>query len=111
MGSAHHKPKIIVGFALEDKDLRLNAERKMREKHLDMIVANTPGAIGAEASTLHIKPAGSDWIEIGHMQKTRSARHIIRLIENLAKEDRVIRARHAVRCAGSAGDAVPVRPL
>lgn len=88
VGCAHHKPKVIVGFALEDRDLRLNAERKMRQKHLDMIIANTPGAIGAEASTLHIKAAGSDWIEIGRTQKTQSARQIIRLIESLAKESR-----------------------
>lgn len=88
VGCAHHKPKIIVGFALEDRDLRANAERKMHEKHLDMIIANTPGAIGAEASTLHVKSAGSNWIEIGHGQKTRSAHHIIRRIEDLAKKDR-----------------------
>jgi phosphopantothenoylcysteine decarboxylase/phosphopantothenate--cysteine ligase len=84
--TAHHKPKIVVGFALEDRDLRLNAERKMREKHLDMIIANTPGAIGAEASTLHVKAAGSDWIEIGHTRKTQSAHRIIRLIATIAKK-------------------------
>jgi len=83
VGSAHHHPKIIVGFALEDRDLRANAERKMREKRLDMIIANTPGAIGAEASTLHIKSAGSGWIEIGHARKARSAHRIIRLVETL----------------------------
>jgi phosphopantothenoylcysteine decarboxylase/phosphopantothenate--cysteine ligase len=86
--AGHRKPKIIVGFALEDRDLRLNADRKMREKHLDMVIANAPGAIGAETSTLHIKTVGSNWIEIGHRQKTRSACHIIRLIEDLTKEDR-----------------------
>ena len=87
VGRAHHKPKVIVGFALEDRDLRANAERKMREKHLDMIIANTPGAIGAEASTLHVKFPGSDWIEIDPMRKAQSARHIIRLIETLTPED------------------------
>jgi len=86
VGRAHHKPKLIVGFALEDRDLRANAERKLREKHLDMIIANTPDAIGAEASTLHIKTCNSDWIEIDHKDKTQSARHIIRLIEAVAKK-------------------------
>jgi len=80
---AHHEPKVIVGFALEDRDLRANAERKMREKRLDMIIANTPGAIGAETSALHVKSGGSDWIEIDPMRKARSARHIIHLIERL----------------------------
>lgn len=84
VGSAHHQPKIIVGFALEDRDLRPNAERKMREKRLDMIVANTPSAIGAEASTLHIKIAGSDWTEINYSHKAQSSVRIIRLIQTLA---------------------------
>jgi len=79
--NAHHKPKIVAGFALEDKDLRANAERKMRDKKLDMIIANTPGAIGADTSTLHIKTTKSDWVDIGNAQKAASARCIIRMIE------------------------------
>jgi phosphopantothenoylcysteine decarboxylase/phosphopantothenate--cysteine ligase len=81
--NAHHKTRIIVGFALEDRDLRANAERKMREKHLDMIIANTPGAIGADSSTLHIKTIGSDWLEIDNASKTVSAGRILRMIEML----------------------------
>ncbi|MCL5280756.1 MAG: phosphopantothenoylcysteine decarboxylase [Planctomycetes bacterium] len=73
----------LVGFALEDKDLRANAERKMREKRLDMIIANTPGAIGADTSTLHIKTADSHWIEVNTARKTASAARIIRIIETL----------------------------
>ncbi len=80
---AHHKRKVIVGFALEDRDLYANAERKMREKHLDMIVANTPGAIGADTSTLHIKTINSDWVQISGARKTASAGRIIRMIEKL----------------------------
>lgn len=80
-----HGPRIVVGFALESKDLRVNAERKMCEKRLDMIVANAPGAIGAKTSTLHLKIAGSDWVEIRAAQKTQSARRMIHLIEKLAQ--------------------------
>jgi phosphopantothenoylcysteine decarboxylase/phosphopantothenate--cysteine ligase len=83
VGCAHHKPKIIVGFALEDQDLRTNAERKMREKHLDVIIANTPGAIGADTSTLHIKTIGTDWVEIRAARKAASAGRILRMIEKL----------------------------
>lgn len=76
----------LVGFALEDRDLRANAERKMREKHLDMIVANAPGAIGANTSTLHVKTIDSDWVEIRAARKTASAGHLIRTIERLAQK-------------------------
>jgi phosphopantothenoylcysteine decarboxylase/phosphopantothenate--cysteine ligase len=83
VGYAHHRPKIIVGFALEDRNLQANAERKIREKNLDVIVANTPGAIGADTSTLHIKTVDSDWVEISATRKTASAGRIIRMIEML----------------------------
>jgi phosphopantothenoylcysteine decarboxylase/phosphopantothenate--cysteine ligase len=79
-GCAHQKSRLVVGFALEDQDLHANAERKMRDKHLDMIIANTPGAIGADTSTLHIKTINSNWIEISSTHKTVSAKRIIRMI-------------------------------
>jgi phosphopantothenoylcysteine decarboxylase/phosphopantothenate--cysteine ligase len=79
--TAKQGSKIVVGFALEDRNLRANAERKMREKHLDIMIANAPGAIGAETSTLHIKTANSDWVEITSARKAASAERIIRMID------------------------------
>jgi len=38
--SAQKNGKILVGFAAETEDLIANAEKKLREKNLDMIVAN-----------------------------------------------------------------------
>jgi len=81
VGCAHHRPKIIVGFALEDRDLRANAERKMREKHLDMIVANTPDAIGSEKATVHARMLHSGWVDIFARSKAVIAERIILLIE------------------------------
>jgi phosphopantothenoylcysteine decarboxylase/phosphopantothenate--cysteine ligase len=80
-GRQKRRGQMLVGFALEDKDLRANAERKMRQKNLDMMIANTPGAIGADTSTLHIKTVNSDWVEIRAARKTASAGRIIRMIE------------------------------
>lgn len=78
--------QILVGFALEDRDLRANAERKLCEKNLDMVVANTPGAIGTERSTVHIKVRGADWIEMSRSEKARIARKILSLIERTTEE-------------------------
>jgi phosphopantothenoylcysteine decarboxylase/phosphopantothenate--cysteine ligase len=86
--SAHHRHRIVVGFALEDKDVRAGAERKMKDKRLDLIVANTPNAISADTSTLHIKSRDSDWIEIPNVSKPRSAAQIIRRVETLAPDDK-----------------------
>jgi phosphopantothenoylcysteine decarboxylase/phosphopantothenate--cysteine ligase len=85
---AHHKPKVIVGFALEDRDLRANAERKMREKHLDMIIANTPGAIGVERTTAHVKMKNSQWFQTGNVSKAVVARVIISLTEKAQQNQR-----------------------
>ena len=75
--------RIVVGFALEDKNLRVNAEKKLKEKNLDMIIANTPGAIGADKSTVHIKNSAASWIEIKNAAKTTIAKKIISLSEKL----------------------------
>ena len=75
-----HKPRLIVGFALEDRNLRPNAERKMREKDLDMIVANAPAAIGADRTTVHIKFLDKDWIEIPNASKAVITERILSLL-------------------------------
>jgi len=80
-GRQRRHEQMLVGFALEDRDLRANAELKMREKHLDMIIANTPGAIGATSSTVHIKTIGSDWMQVRDTSKIAIAKRIMALIE------------------------------
>jgi len=77
------KGQIVVGFALEDKKLQANAEKKLKEKNLDMIIANTPAAIGADKSTVQIKTPDSPWIKIENATKISTAKRIIRLIQNL----------------------------
>jgi phosphopantothenoylcysteine decarboxylase/phosphopantothenate--cysteine ligase len=78
-------PRFIVGFALEDKNLRTNAEKKLRGKKLDMIIANTPATIGSEKSTVQIKTPDSAWAKIENAPKTTIAKRIIRQIENSLK--------------------------
>ena len=73
----------VCGFALEDQNILENADRKMRRKKLDMIVANAPAAIGATASTLYVKTRGGDWKTFKNVSKARSAATLISLIEQL----------------------------
>ena len=75
------KDKLVVGFALEDKNLKANAEAKLKKKKLDMVVANSPAAIAADASTVYIKTPTTDWIEIKDTQKQITARKIISLLQ------------------------------
>ena len=80
---AKSKRQIIVGFALEERDVRGWAEKKLKEKNLDMIIANTPAAIGAEKSTVQIKMPDSKWLKLARATKTTIAQKIITLIESI----------------------------
>lgn len=75
--------RIVVGFALEDKNLRRNAEKKLVEKNLDMVIANSPAVVGADESTVQIKTPGQDWVKLTRMKKTTIARHIIKQVQLL----------------------------
>jgi phosphopantothenoylcysteine synthetase/decarboxylase len=74
--------RLVVGFALEDKNIRENAEKKLKEKNLDMIIANTPAAIGAEKSTVQIKTVEASWTKIENATKITIAQKIISLVAN-----------------------------
>ena len=77
------KGQTVVGFALEDTNILANAEKKLKAKKLDMIVAKAPAAIGAERSTLHIKTKTTDWQTYNNISKTTSARQILNKIIRL----------------------------
>ena len=78
--------RVVVGFALEDKNLRQNAERKMQEKNLDMIIANTPAAIGVDKTNVQIKTTQKRWLKLPYTAKTTIAKKIIALAEKITKE-------------------------
>jgi phosphopantothenoylcysteine decarboxylase/phosphopantothenate--cysteine ligase len=77
------KTQIIVGFALEDKAIRTRAQTKLQDKNLDMIVANSPSAIGAVKSNVQIKTLNSSWLEIQNTAKSATATKIIHMVEKL----------------------------
>jgi phosphopantothenoylcysteine synthetase/decarboxylase len=54
----------------------------MKDKNLDIIVANSPAAIGSDNSSVQIKPLDSPWSKIERATKTTIAKRIIRLIDN-----------------------------
>jgi phosphopantothenoylcysteine decarboxylase/phosphopantothenate--cysteine ligase len=76
-GKNKKKNQTVVGFALEDRNLRKNAEQKLQSKNLDMIIANEPSAIGSEKSTVQIKRKNSDWQVLPKADKSFLAKRII----------------------------------
>ncbi len=82
-GRHKQKGQILVGFALEDRNLNENAEEKLKKKNLDLIVANAPSAIGADASTVYLKTPNTDWQTLENTSKTRIANIILGEIKKL----------------------------
>lgn len=88
--ASSNRPKgtIIVGFALEDRAIRTRAYYKLYKKGLDMIVANTPDAIGADQVSLLVRTKDGAWQDLPSATKSCQARRIIKLIEGLlARKD------------------------
>ena len=77
------KKQVVVGFALEDKAIRAGAEKKLKDKNLDMIIANTPAAIGADTTSVQVKTPSGKWLKMPPTTKAAIAARIIRLIEML----------------------------
>lgn len=75
----------IVGFALETERCLANARRKLREKELDLIVLNSPTALGAETNRVTlIDRKGS--VSLPEMNKAEVADRILdRLIKALPR--------------------------
>jgi len=87
-GKHKKKNQVVVGFALEDNKVRERAERKLNEKNLDMIVANTSAAIGAEKSTVQIKIPGREWLKLPKASKAVFAGKIVSLAGSIYKPSR-----------------------
>ncbi len=84
----HKRPnQFVVGFALEDKNLCKNAEGKLREKNLDMIVANKPTAIGSDSCEVFVKKLGSNWRRIAKASKGKVASGLMQMIGQSIEED------------------------
>lgn len=87
-GKNKKKDQFVVGFALEDNNVRERAEKKLKEKKLNMIVANTCAAIGAEKSTVQIKMPGREWLELSKASKAVIAGKIVSLAGSIYKPAR-----------------------
>lgn len=79
--AGRHKPRgqVLVGFAAETEDIFVNAQKKVRDKNLDLLVLNEISAanpaFGREANQVFlVRPDGMRRLE--RMSKTLIAAHI-----------------------------------
>ena len=73
----HKKGQILVGFAAETEDLLANASKKLRQKHLDLVVANDltePGAgFGVDTNLVTLLYSSGEIIKLPMLSKRELA--------------------------------------
>ena len=79
----HKKNQILAGFALEDRNLKARALTKLRQKKLDMIIANKPSSIGADTTSCYVFFASNVSKRLPRLAKSAMAQRIIKLIAAL----------------------------
>jgi len=73
--------RVLVGFALETDEVRSRALQKLKQKNLDLIVANTPSAFGGDRTSVEI--LGRDGVvdTLNDVTKEELGRRLLRLVE------------------------------
>ncbi len=77
--------KCLIGFALETKNLEKNARQKLKEKNLDMIIANTAKAMGRNEATVKIFTKSGKTILLREMRKEKIADRILSELREFVK--------------------------
>jgi len=84
--------QILVGFAAETEDLIVNAGRKLKEKNLDLIVANdvtkTGAGFGSDTNQVKILRPSGETKDLPIMSKEEASHAILDEIVNLLKQKR-----------------------
>ena len=75
--------RVIIAFALEVQEPVANALRKMRLKHADAIVLNSPAALAATRSDATIFTASGRQTRMRNATKAQIARRLVALAESL----------------------------
>jgi len=72
---------LLIGFALETKNLRPAMRNKLREKNLDLIVGNSPASFESYSIEATFLDRGGRWTRFPRVSKRQLARKIITWIE------------------------------
>ncbi|MBN1269995.1 MAG: bifunctional phosphopantothenoylcysteine decarboxylase/phosphopantothenate--cysteine ligase CoaBC [Kiritimatiellae bacterium] len=71
--------QVAIGFALQEPGTQRQAAEKLKVKHLDGIVLNSPAALGADRGTYsYLSAADKDFADWGELPKRICAQRILR---------------------------------
>jgi len=75
--------RVIIAFALEVQKPLTNAYEKLKRKHADAVVLNSPAAMGAMRSDATILTASGGRVRMRNATKAQIARRLVALAESL----------------------------
>lgn len=76
--------RIVIGFAMEDRDHRAHAEAKLHRKHCDAIVLNGIDNVASDNAKIEILRADTGWSKPISGTKLQLASKVIYLVEKLS---------------------------
>jgi len=85
MGSRKKKGQLLVGFALETDNVEENARKKLKEKNLDLVVANAPAGLDSDFNQVTILGAQGKREELPPLKKEEVAERILDTVAALKK--------------------------
>ncbi|HEX7517064.1 MAG TPA: bifunctional phosphopantothenoylcysteine decarboxylase/phosphopantothenate--cysteine ligase CoaBC [Chthoniobacterales bacterium] len=88
--SRDNRSYLVVGFAAETHDLELNAQKKLREKNCDMIIANdiskTDSGMESDKNAVTIFLRNGESRIISRTSKTIIARELVKIISKMSQK-------------------------
>ncbi|MGC8721735.1 MAG: bifunctional phosphopantothenoylcysteine decarboxylase/phosphopantothenate--cysteine ligase CoaBC [Caldisericaceae bacterium] len=84
--SKEKKKQIIVGFALQTEDLKENAMAKLKEKNMDVVVANLETNIGTDTGSVLLISKNGTNKKIDNMQKSDIAKELLLFVHEYIDE-------------------------
>jgi phosphopantothenoylcysteine decarboxylase/phosphopantothenate--cysteine ligase len=75
--------RVVIGFAMEDRNHQENAEGKLKRKRCDAIVLNGLENVAAEAASVRILCPPAGWGPVESGSKAQIAAIVVQLVENL----------------------------
>ena len=85
MGSHKKNGQLLVGFALETDNVEENARKKLKEKNLDLVVANTPAGLDSDFNQVTILTPQGKKEELQPLKKEEVADRILDRVVGLKK--------------------------
>ena len=86
----HERQYLVVGFAAETENLQVNAQKKLREKNCDLVVANdvstSDSGMESDQNEVEIFIRNGEMKKISRASKKIVARELIKIFENVCEK-------------------------